>query len=170
MNTNNIMDFDGNYYGFGINGYVDGIIFYNIYENIPELFNYKEFIREDINIENDVIRSIENITTDNNNEIDLLSLKYLIIKTFKKILLVDEDIKLFVAIVFNDINKVMIFLKDIDQRLYNNEAYHLALKNNNKKIIELIRRKIIELNWYKRSVFEYGLGPNVDHDIYSRKS
>ena len=43
INTNKIIDFDGDFYDFGINGYVDGIIFYNIYElkYLPELLNYK---------------------------------------------------------------------------------------------------------------------------------
>lgn len=167
MNTNNIMDFDGDYFDFGIDGYVDGIIFYNVYENNEEFI--KDFVRKDINLENDIIRSIENVITNNNNEINLISLKYRIKNSFKKILLNDIDIKLFVAILFNDINKVILFLKDIDPRLYNNEAYHLAIKNNNKQIIKMIRNKIIELNWYEKLVFEYGLGVNIANDIYLGK-
>lgn len=172
MNTNNIIDFDGDYYDFGINGYVDGIIFYNIYskEYFPELSEYEENneIMKTINMENDIILSIENIDNDG-NEIDLLLLKHRMRNTLKRILLADRHIKLYVAIILNDVRKVVEFLKDIDPRLYNNEAYHLALKMRNKKIITAVRKRIIELNWYERLVYESGLGSNVASDIYSRK-
>lgn len=160
MNTNNIMDFDGDYYDFGLNGYVDGILFYNIYDR----YDINNKIKHDLNIENEIIRSIENVENFDNN-IDLLSLKYTMTNTFKKMLLTDNNIKLYVAITFSDINKVIEFLKDVDPRLYNNEAYHLAVKIQNKTIMTIIKNKIINLNWYERLVYEYGLGKNVARDI-----
>ena len=175
INTNNIIDFDGDYYDFGINGYIDGIIFYNIYEPkyYPELLEYEknDEIIEAINFETDIISNIENIgnIATNYNEIDLIFLKYRMKKTFKKLLLSDNNIKLYVAIILNDVNKVIEFLKEIDPRLYDNEAYHLALTIKNKEIITLVRKRIIDLNWYERLVYEYGLGPNVARDIYPRK-
>jgi len=175
FNTNNIMDFDGDYYDFGINGYVDGILYYNIYEPtyFSELSDYENNndIIKSVNFETDIINNIkdtENIVT-NCNEINITYLKYRMKNKFKKLLLSDNNVKLYVAILLGDKNKIIQFLKDIDPRLNNNEAYHLAQKSGDKKIISLIRERIILLNWYEKLVYEYGLGPDVAHDIFYRK-
>jgi len=43
-------------------------------------------------------------------------------------------------------------LDQIDPRNYNNEAYHLAVRIGNNKIINMIKNKIIELNWLDKEV------------------
>lgn len=43
-------------------------------------------------------------------------------------------------------------LNDIDPRDYNNEAYHLAVRIGNNEIINLIKNRIIKLNWLDKEV------------------
>ena len=67
-------------------------------------------------------------------------------------ILLKTNLKLYVAIFMNLIYFVEDFLNEIDPRNNNNEAYHLAVKIGDNKIIDLVKNKIIELNWLDKQV------------------
>lgn len=66
----------------------------------------------------------------------------------------DEWISLLHSIVIMDPGKVENSLKDVDPRIHNNEAYHLAIDFYHKEIIALISDIIIKKNWEEKMVFE----------------
>lgn len=62
-------------------------------------------------------------------------------------LLIESKFNLYVAIILGNKDSIEFVLEEIDPRNDNNEAYHLAVRLGNRNNIELIKNKIIELNW-----------------------
>ncbi len=88
------------------------------------------------------------------------------------ILLNDDRIKLYVAIIISDVDLVSLYIKTIDPRIDNNQAYQLAVKYGNDIIINMIKTDIINKNWHENEMFNQGFGENyVKNDIknYYRK-
>jgi hypothetical protein len=84
------------------------------------------------------------------------------------ILLNDDRIKLYVAIIIGNVDLVSLYIKTIDARMDNNQAYELAVKYGNNDIINLIKTDIINKNWYENEMFNQGFGENyVKNDIKS---
>ena len=67
-------------------------------------------------------------------------------------LLIQSKLGLYVTIILHYEWVFEELLNEIDPRDYNNEAYHLAVRIGNHKIINMIKNKIIELNWLDKEV------------------
>lgn len=84
-----------------------------------------------------------------------------------QILLNDDRINLYVAIILNDILKVKLLLLSFDPRFDQHESYKLALKYGNKNIIDMITENIISRNWYDQQVFYSNFdNSTVKDDLY----
>jgi len=136
-------------------------------ENIPD--NYIDFYQKyndsmsidigEIFLENDLIKKLHEyyindvIDMDVDGNIKLESF----IKSFSNDsnwldILLETELKLYIAIILGWKDFVEEFLNEIDPRDYDNKAYHLAIKIGNKENIELIKNKIILLNWLDKQV------------------
>lgn len=73
-------------------------------------------------------------------------------------LLILSKLGLYVAIILHYEWVLEELLNEIDPRDYNNEAYHLSLRLGNDEITNMIKNKIIELNWLDKEVLikEFG--------------
>lgn len=87
--------------------------------------------------------------------IDLFSLINDISKTspLYKIISDDNKLKLYIAIIEKDVNKVKDYLLTIDPRFDDNQAYVLAVQVGNQEIIKAIKDKIIKDNWLEKQIF-----------------
>lgn len=86
------------------------------------------------------------------------------------ILLNDDRIKLLCAIIIQDIELIEDFLFEVDARNNDNYAYYLAIEEGNAEITEMIRKSIMERNWYDDQVLHHGFESvigihNPAHDI-----
>lgn len=79
-------------------------------------------------------------------------------------LIVDHWIHLLYAIIIQDIDLVKQILYQVDPRINNNEAYHLALLLKNDEIIDIIRDTIIRRRWIEQLAIDKSftsiLGPS----------
>lgn len=90
-------------------------------------------------------------------------------------MLLDSELKLYVAIILDYDFLVEQILNETDPRDNDNESYHLAVKVNNEKnndingkeVINLIKNRIIELNWLDKQVVikEFGKHDLLIDDI-----
>ena len=131
-------------------------------EEFYQYQKYYDFMEQPISeilLEND---SIDKLTefyyqyeTDVNGDIKLESFILNMNNTFAYDwvqLLLNTKLRLYTAIILEYDFMVEAFLNEIDPRDYNNEAYHLAVKIGYKENINLIKNKIIELNWLDKQV------------------
>lgn len=77
---------------------------------------------------------------------------------FYNVLSTDDRIKLYIAIIEQDINKIKDYLITIDPRFDDNQAYVLAVKIGDKDIIELIKKDIIKREWHEKQVYLQTMG------------
>jgi hypothetical protein len=82
-------------------------------------------------------------------------------------LLISSKLGLYICIILDYEFIVEELLIDIDPRDHNNEAYHLSVKMGNDRIINMIKNKIIELNWLDKEVLikEFGKYDFLSTDI-----
>jgi len=136
-------------------------------DNVPE--NYLDYYKhngrydnisiDELLLEIDLINKIFNVyidfELDNDNNIKLESFEYQLntINGYEWVnYILFSPLKLYMAIILGDELIVEDFLNDVDPRNDNNEAYHLAINKDNKDIIELVKNKIIQLNWLDKQV------------------
>lgn len=85
--------------------------------------------------------------------------------------MMDTSCKLLCAIIIQKYDIVRKFLNEIDPRINDNQSYKLALRYKNTDIINAIKRKIIEKNWYEKEALnemfkELCAGSNLGDTIY----
>ena len=84
-------------------------------------------------------------------------------------LLLKSKLKLYIAVIIGYEWMIKDLLTEIDPRNYNNEAYHLAVEIGIPESIELIKNKIIELNWLEKQALikEFNKYDFISDDIIS---
>jgi hypothetical protein len=161
LNTYDMIEHDGKEYD------LENILYYNVISN-NVVSKYAVTKEEGINIENNLEQELSIFLS------EIEELKVIPLGAFIKEakidniqpLLNDSRIKLYIAIILNDINLAMEFLKEIDPRMNNHEAYHMAVRYGNPEMIELIKQNIIGRDWYERQMFNSVYGPyGVSNDI-----
>lgn len=80
-----------------------------------------------------------------------------------QLMITDSWIYLMYAIIIEDIGLITELLIKVNPRIHNNEAYKLALKLRNPEIIEIIKSRAAELNWYETQVYTTGLEPIIGY-------
>jgi hypothetical protein len=124
--------------------------YYNIvisYEHSMLEFNNKlnDYIFMDmINSEGVLIKQLYEFNSELNDNINIKICWFY--RAWEKLLLSDNRFKLYVAILSSGRQLVDIFLKEIDPRFDNHEAYKLAKKFDNAYIINAVKTRIIQLN------------------------
>lgn len=78
---------------------------------------------------------------------------------------INDDLKLYIAIIKSDIKLINEYLIDIDPRCDHYEAYHLAIETKNDDIIKIIKDDIIKSIWFEIQVLKLGLQDNYSDDI-----
>jgi hypothetical protein len=160
---------DFNHEKFGVY-YFQNILSLNIDSNnieLIELIKNKDFT-EKLIYEYELISEIFIVITINPT-IDLIELLKISIlhnyDTLLDYLVKNKYIKLLYDILIRDNNSLISSLLDVDPRDYNYEAYHLCLETKNDIGIELIRKNIIERNWFEKQVFS----TNINY-VYGQES
>jgi len=143
-----------------------------LYFNYTDDFQLNTKIKYHIDIESNYEQNLSVLLSFNDimNEIPLETLVNHSGSDLIEKMLKDNHIKLYVAIILGNEKLVNNFLKKIDPRTDNYEAYKLALKYENQEIINLIKKDIVRRDWLENQMFyntidnQYG---TVRNDIQS---
>lgn len=158
LNTYDIIEHDGKEYD------LENILYYNTFSN-DVVNKYAAKKQKEIDIENHLEQQLS-IFLSEIEEPKVIPLGVFLKQAHRadiQPLLNDDKIKLYIAIILDDIDLVTQFLKDIDPRLNNHEAYHLAVRHGNPEMIELIKQNIIGRDWYERQMFNSVFQPYGVH-------